>query len=148
MAVSSDKVTDLDTAAPSDVKTITANAESPEGEVLSQENIPEADPLVTNSNKSALKAKNAEDIQELDGDQDSAYVKESTLGSPFHSPKLFIEDSASVVSVEEREIMEENSNDSVEVSPVLVQKQEEQSIQQVESKLGMSYSYHPRHRLR
>jgi hypothetical protein len=145
MAVPSDKFTDLDIAAPSDVKTITANAESPEGEVLSQENIPEADPLVTKSNNSAPKAKNAEDIQELDGDQNSANVKETTLGSPFHSPKLSVGGSTSVVSVEEGEIMEEKSNDSVEVRPVLVQKQEEQSIQQVDSKLGMSYSYHPRY---
>jgi hypothetical protein len=151
MTVPSEKATDLDIAASSDVETITVNAESPEEEVLSQENILEANPLVIESNNSALKAEDPEDpedIQELAGSQDSANVKETTLDSPFQSPKLFVGDSTKVVSVEERKIMEEKSDGPVEVSPVLVQKQEEQSVQQVESKLGMFHSYHARHQLR
>ncbi|KAI4684247.1 hypothetical protein J4E81_009127 [Alternaria sp. BMP 2799] len=135
MATSSDQAIQLDTAAPSDVKTAASHMETNEGEVCSQANTLDFDPSPVMSKTSPPEVEKPIGAQDQVVIEDSANVKTPTLGSPFPSPKLVAEDSKSVASLEDGEIIEQDLDGAVGASSVTVQEQQEQIDEKAESKL-------------
>jgi len=150
MATSSDQATHLDIAAPSDGKTAASHVETIEGKVCSQENTLDFDPSPAVSKTSAPEVEKPISTQDQVVIKDSADVKTPTLGSPFPSPKLVAEDSKSIASLEDGEIIEQDLDGAVGASSVTVQEQQEQQEQiddKEKTKLGLSHYHHQSHLL-
>jgi len=147
MATSSDQTTHLDIASPSDIKTTAAHTETHDAEIPNRENTLDFDPSPIVSNVSAPEIEKPNDIQDQVAIEDSTDVKTATPGSPFPSPKLIAEDSKSMASVEDGEIVEQDLDNEVGVIPVAVQERQEQLDDKEKTKLGTSHYYHQSHLL-
>jgi len=147
MATSSDQATHLDIASPSDIKTTAAHTETHDGEIHNQENTSDFDPSPVMSEVSASKKEKPNDTQDQVAIEDSTGVKTATLGSPFPSPKLVAEDSQSIASLEDGEMVEKDLDNEAVASPVTVQKQQELLDDKEKTKLGMSHYNHQSHLL-
>ncbi|KAH6866365.1 hypothetical protein BKA58DRAFT_203168 [Alternaria rosae] len=136
MATSSDQTTDVDIAAPSGVKIAAANTETHEGEIHSQENTLDFDHSPVMSKESKPKVEKPKGTQEQVAIESSADTKTTTLSSLFPSPKLVADDSKSIASFEDGEIVEANSDNAAGASHTTVQEQNEQINETAESKLA------------
>ncbi|KAI4918648.1 hypothetical protein J4E90_003035 [Alternaria incomplexa] len=136
MATSRDQAIQIDTAAPSDVKTAASHIETNEGEVCSQANTLDFDPSPVMFKTSAPEVEKPIGAQNQVVIEDSADVKTPTLGSPFPSPKLIVEDNKSVASLEDGEIVEQDLDGAVGASSVTVQEQQQQIDEKAVSKLA------------
>ena len=147
MATSGDQAIQLDTAAPSDVKTAASHIETNEGEVYSQANTLDFDPSPVMTKTSAPEVEKPIGAQNQIVIEDPIDVKTTTLCSPFPSPRLVAEDNKSVASLEDGEIIEQDLDGAVGASSVTVQGQQEQIDEKAESKLGMPHYHHENHLL-
>jgi len=147
MATSSDQATHLDIVSSADIKTAAANTETHDGEIHNQENTLDFDPSPVMSKVSAPEIEKSNNTQDQVAIEDSTDVKTPTLGSPFPSPKLVAEDSKSIASLEDGEIIEQDLDNEAGASPVTVQKQQELLDDKEKTKLGMSHYHHQSHLL-
>ena len=132
MATSSDQATHLD------IKTAAAHKETHNGEINNQENTLDFDPSPVVSGVSAPEIEKPNDTQDQVAIEDSTDVKTATLGSPFPSPKLVAEDSKSIASLEDGEIVEQDLDNEVGAISVTVQEQQDQLDDKEKTNLGMS----------
>ena len=147
MATSSDQATPLDIASPSDIKTVAAHTETHDAEIHNRENTLDFDPSPIVSEVSASKMEKPNDTQDEVAIEDLKGVKTATLGSPFPSPKLVAEDSKSIASLEDGEIVEQDLDKDVGAILVTVQEQREQRDDKEKTELGMPHYHHQGHLL-